>query len=236
MNINAAYYSSIGMREDNEDAVSILESNNSVLAIVADGLGGHQDGEIASKTAIKSINAQISHDIVDEKKLCDAIQLANDEIIKLNQQRQMRTTIACLWFNRDRGLIATLGDTRVYHFRNGKIIFQSIDHSAIQFSVLNGEVPKESIRTSKERNILTKALGVREEVKADVVNIDIFPGDAFILCSDGFWESVLENDMEISLRRTATANEWLADMKHLVENNESPTKDNHSAIAIRVEG
>lgn len=234
MKISASYYSAIGGRDENEDSVSILESGDTVLGIVADGLGGHEKGEVASKMAIKKVNSLIGQEQVTTVLLKNAIQEANKEIWELSNGQGMKTTIAALWFNSKNALAATVGDTRIYQFRNGKIIFQSKDHSVTQLAVIAGDLDEKDIRGNKDRNRLIRALGANEDVKIDICQLEVANGDAFLVCSDGFWDKIWEDKMLQDLENAGTGGEWLCRMKDRVQQHQTDTSDNHSAIAVLI--
>jgi serine/threonine protein phosphatase PrpC len=233
MNITVSHYSSQGMRENNEDAVLFTESKDKMLAVVADGLGGHQAGEVASQIAVKTIIEQVSSSLVTQKNVSDAIYAANNAIrMQQTELINMKTTIAVLCLDEKQVIVANVGDTRIYHFRDDSIAFQSVDHSVSQMAVFVGEISMDEIRTHKDRNKLVRALGSQDDVKIDTKCMDWKKGDAFLLCSDGFWENVLENEMLYDLRSSINANEWLAKMRNRVEARIKPDGDNHSAIAV----
>ena len=236
MNISISYYTSKGKRTNNEDSVSLLESNNGILAIVADGLGGHANGEVASKQAVATLNALLHYQEPDEDMLIEAIQSASQDIFKLcNPAHPMHTTVASLWVGNHRAIAANVGDSRIYQFRNGEITFQSMDHSVAQMAVLVGELDKRDIRHSKDRNKLIRVLGDANIPKVDSEILHIRDGDRFLLCSDGFWEAVTEPDMVSTAAHTDTAQEWLEKMHQIVERTANPSQDNHTAIAIIIE-
>lgn len=236
MNISISYYTAKGKRPNNEDAVSILESNGGLLAIVADGLGGHEDGEVASKQAVATLNKLLQSRIPDEDALIEAIQQASRDIFNMrNPQHPMHTTIASLWLSDYWAIAANVGDSRIYQFRNKKIIYQSLDHSVAQMAVLVGELDKSEIRSSKDRNRLIRVLGDTNVPKVDSENLSVQQGDRFLLCSDGFWEVVTEPTMLNSIANTNTAQEWLAVMRNVVEKADNRAQDNHTAIAIIIE-
>jgi len=233
MDLSISYYSAKGKRQNNEDAVSVLEGSRNVLAIVADGLGGHEDGEVASNQAVVTMNRVLQPQALDEDALIDGIQLASQEICQLRDpQNTMRTTVAALWLNDYSAIAANVGDSRIYQFRDGQIIYQSVDHSVAQMAVLVGELEKESIRTSKDRNKLIRVLGDETVPKVDSQILSIRAGDRFLLCSDGFWEPVTEDMMCSTLAACETAPQWLTAMRDLVEKANKPNQDNHTAIAI----
>ena len=144
----------------------------------------------------------------------------------------MKTTIAALWFNNERAIVAHVGDTRIYQFRKSKIVYQSIDHSVSQMAVMVGEITQDELRGHIDRNRLLRALGASEKVKPDVRSLSLLPGDAFLVCTDGFWELILEDEMLEDLENSSIANQWLANMRKRIENRISTKGDNHTAVAI----
>lgn len=233
MNISISYYSAKGKRTNNEDSVSLLENNNGILAIVADGLGGHADGEVASAQAVSTINKCLQSLPPDEERLVEAIQQASRDIYAMRDPKYpMHTTVAVLWLGDYSAMVANVGDSRIYHFRNNKIISQSMDHSVAQMAVLVGELESSEIRNSKDRNKLIRVLGDVKVPKVDSESLLVQQGDRFILCSDGFWEAVTEADMVRTMNSTQTAEEWLEAMRSIVEQIAKPNQDNHTAIAI----
>ena len=222
-------YSDIGQRQNNEDAFLMCEVNGGYLFIVADGLGGHDCGEVASSLAVKVIQETVQ----DTGDIGLGIKKANQIIFEKNQNSsyKMLTTIAVVYIHDHQTIISHVGDTRIYVFQNGKIIFQSQDHSVSQMSVIVGEITTSQIRQHQDRNKLTKVLGAKKEIKVDVKNIN-HNYDALLLCTDGFWEYVLENDMEILLGLSNRPDQWLIKMKKVLEKNKQIKNDNNTAIAV----
>ena len=234
MRISSAYYSAIGERKNNEDATVIVESGGTTLAIVADGLGGHANGEVASKLAIDTITTALSQKKVSAYALKEAIELANSRIAGETTGRGMKTTVAVLWLDSSGALAANVGDTRIYHFRDGQVQYQSRDHTLLQLAVASGELDQQAVRKNPERNCLLRALGSKDEVKTDIVEIAVRSGDAFLLCSDGFWDNIWETEMLETLSDTRMASDWLKKMRRIAERRMDETADNHTAIAIRL--
>ena len=233
MNINAAYYSSVGNRSNNEDNISLLENRDNIIAIVADGLGGEGNCDLASQTTVKTINGQLSAVNAVAEQISSAILHANEEIIKLQDNgNKMKSTVAVLHLNDTRAIAVNVGDTRIYQFRKNRVVYQSTDHSVAQMSVNVGEIAAGNIRGHIDRNRLTSALGSRSSLEVDLNELIYQNGDAFLLCSDGFWEYVVEDEMCADLSDSNHADEWLCKMRKRVELQISPTGDNHSAIAI----
>lgn len=232
MNISASYYSEIGGRDKNEDAVSMLDTNHTVLALVADGLGGHSSGEIASAMAVKSMNGSLASQRISVVTMRNAVEAANHEVWKRHESNGMKTTISALWFDDYAALAANVGDTRIYQFRSGKLIYQSRDHSVAQMAVNAGDLRPEDVRTSRERHKLTRALGACEEVSVDIAHLDLQKGDALLLCSDGFWEKIQETEIVYDLAGAESAGNWMEKMRSRLKERGAETGDNHSAVAM----
>jgi len=231
MNFDVAFYSERGGRAVNEDAVSVSGMPERLLALAADGLGGMGDGEEASRDAVSYL-AELTQCPVEEDTLCDAISEENRRILRMHESgKQMMTTIAVLWADAEQALAATVGDTRLYQFRNGRIVFQSTDHSVAQLAVFSGEITQAQLRGYPGRNRLLRALGAEQEVQVELNVLDACPGDRFLLCSDGFWELITETEM-LYWNATDTAAAWLARMKTLADARCGFRGDNHSAIAV----
>ena len=234
MNISTSYYCAKGERTNNEDAVSLLD-NNGILAIVADGLGGHANGEVASAQAVSTINSYLQSAFPDEDLLIEAVQQASQDIYALRDNAcRMHSTVAVLWLDEYAAIAAHVGDSRIYQFRDRNLIFQSMDHSVAQIAVLVGEIQPMELRNSKDRNRLIRVLGDANPPKVDCESLSIRPKDRFLLCSDGFWEAVTEADMVNTIHTNQTAEEWLEAMRSIVERMGKPNQDNHTAIAIIV--
>lgn len=234
MNFDISYYTSVGGRQNNEDTVSVKSDRKTLLTIVADGLGGHADGEIASGIAAQVLNDELIGAEFSMDVLASAVEIANLEVLQKAETSSMKTTAAVVWASRDKAYIATVGDTRVYFFRGGEILFQSVDHSVSQISVMAGEITAEQIRGHKDRNKLIRVLGDKEDIKGDISDISIQSGDAFLLCSDGFWENIVEDDMLSTLTKSKSSEKWLSKMKKIVDAAADDDCDNNSAIAVLV--
>ena len=228
MSVKYSSYSGLGHRENNEDAYAVFDTANGFLAIAADGLGGHNNGEYASRQAVETISTCLADTPLSEDAVEDAIIKANEDICLLQHSKpEAKTTIALLWTAGESAIVANVGDTRIYQFRDGRIVYQSTDHSVAQLSVIAGEITAEDIRKSPDRNRLTRSLGQREAPWIDIVSLKIRPGDRFLLCSDGFWESVTEDQMLQGAAEDVDA--WLSEMRFIAE---SRAHDNNTAIAV----
>jgi serine/threonine protein phosphatase PrpC len=164
-----------------------------------------------------------------------AIEYANAQVLAQQEQTmsKMKTTIAMAYIKVDETIIAHVGDSRVYAFKDGKVIFQTMDHSASQMAVAVGEITLDEIRNHEDRNRLTRVLGASDEIKIDAVSIQNDQYDALLICSDGFWEYVLEDEMEESLVSSDSAMNWLYKMRTIQANRAPENCDNNTAIVIR---
>lgn len=234
MDISVSYYSSEGDRAINEDAVYICEHENKLLAMVADGLGGMTHGDRAAKLAVSTISSRAAMEELSAQNLAAAVEQANSEIIRQQNGSTMCSTIAVLWLDPYRACASHVGDTRIYQFRRGGIVYQSKDHSVSQMAVMMGEITPAEIRGHKDRNRLIRALGGSHTVKPETYTLDLKDGDAFLLCSDGFWELIEEHSMLEYLAISSDAGEWLDRMKRHVEKMQTGDSDNNSAVAVIV--
>ncbi len=232
MKVDAAAYSSVGKRANNEDAFFAAQGEKAFLALVCDGLGGHVNGELASRCAVEIISDALLSEPLDGDLLEDAIIHANSAVCSIRVgEENPKTTVAALWLGRETALAANVGDSRIYQLRNGEIIYQSRDHSVPQLAVMTGEITADQIRTHKDRNKITHCLGSEGPVKIDKKKLTVLPGDRFLLCSDGFWEPVLESDMLMAAEKSTDAEHWLAPLHEIASAHE---KDNHTAVALIV--
>lgn len=176
------------VRETNEDAV--LEAGN--LFAVADGMGGHQAGEVASNLALAVIGQYVEDSLgllSGEKMVEKAIESANSAVFqKANSSaryRDMGTTITMLYREGDTAYIGQVGDSRAYLLRGGSLRRLTRDHSLVALLVEEGEITEEEARVHPQRNIILKALGLERSVEPEVTSVKIEPGDVFLLASDG---------------------------------------------------
>ncbi len=232
MNISMSYYTHIGKRANNEDALAAVEGKGGVLACVADGLGGHQNGEFASRAAVDALKRLLAEEEISEDSLEDAVLRADEAVRRVHETAPgALTTVAALWLSDRRAAAAHVGDSRIYQFRDGKVLYQSMDHSAAQLAVLAGDITPQEIRGRKDRNKLIRVLGGESAPKVAQKLLDVRPGDRFLLCSDGFWEQITEETMLALAQKGGDAAAWLADMRAVAQ---PKAKDNNTAIAILV--
>lgn len=240
--ITYAMSSMPGQRPYNEDYIRMHEKNGIRVFALADGLGGCGHGEVASKTAVESVISRFCWDTDTERFFEKAMEGAQNAALKKQEVSPetsgMNTTLVMLKLQQGYAQWAHIGDSRMYFFRKGKVKSQTLDHSVPQMLVKLGELKPEEIRHHPDRNRLLHTIGRKWEAKPYVISdpVEIQPGDAFLLCSDGFWEYIEEPVMCKTLKAARNAPQWLEAMKTIVEKNgKGSDMDNYSAICIRVE-
>ncbi len=202
MYIDSYSYTNCGRYEINED--SVLCAGN--VFAVADGLGGRDGGETASACAVDYIRDNYSG--CSDGELEALIAGANRAVLGLGNGAC--TTIAAVFAEGGTIRFTNIGDSRVYYFRSGKLLMRTKDHSVCQAAVEAGSMPEEDIRGNDDRSKLLKVLGNSAEMKTGrLLGPDrIQDGDAFIVCSDGFWEYVYETEMEIDFLKSGDPAQW----------------------------
>lgn len=225
--MDIAYYSETGKRKVNEDALAVVDDENSVLLILGDGVGSCDNGRMASDTLISSIRTELAGKFPDEELLADAV-LHTDEVLR-RYEGSVCTTAAVVWMHGNKIVVGNVGDSRIYQFRDGSFLYQSMDHSVAQLAVLAGELSPDRIRQSPDKNRLIRAVGRRNgRLRVDTETLSGCPGDAFLLCTDGFWNEVTEAEMLADARISRSASSWLDRMRARI----TCPSDNHSAIIV----
>lgn len=242
MDLEISKLSKKGGRKVNEDAIDYWIGSNFSCCVLSDGLGGHYGGNVASQLVISSVGERFLQQPQCSTETVGLLLNTADEAIVREQQKNnslknMRATAVLLIIDTI-NQIATwghIGDSRLYCFRQGKIISQTRDHSISQNMVEAGYLNPMELRSSPTRNQLYAALGNGDTSEVEVL-AEKFPvrhGDVFLMCSDGLWEYVEEHEMESMLSSASTAQDWLAAMeRQVLIRGISTSQDNYSAIAI----
>lgn len=211
MYIDSFSYSNCGKYPENEDSTFC----GGKAFAVADGLGGHGNGAAASACVTNYI-AQNYGDFFEKSPAC-LLSGANAAVYSLGNNS--RSTVAAVFAEDGRFGYTNVGDSRVYFFRNGRLLCRTKDHSVCQAAVDAGMMTEEQIRYNEDRSKLLKAIGNDAELKPpkEYDAIELQNGDAFLICSDGFWEYVYEAEMEIDLLKAESAEKWAGYMlrRHL---------------------
>lgn len=238
LHFQTATLSRPGARTNNEDACDWRNG----LWVVADGLGGHGGGEVASRLAVDALLKALPPGTPLSAEPLQQAVTAAAEALRAYQQDQtalsgMRTTLVALMSDGVHALWLHLGDSRLYAFRNGRIRIQTADHSVPQALVRAGELAPESIRFHEDRNQLLRTLGEEKPPRPTLADapLALQPGDAFLLCTDGFWESVTESEMEIALAKSSDPAQWLARLEQPLVRQSRADQDNYTAMAVFVD-
>ncbi|MEA4870825.1 MAG: protein phosphatase 2C domain-containing protein [Christensenella sp.] len=236
MRLDLASYTNAGGREVNEDATLCLEREGVVIAAVADGLGGHGGGKIASSLAVKTLEEQ-ANDIAacTREAVRAACERANEAVLAAQTpQQRMKTTLALAIVAEDCMALAHIGDSRIYYFHDDKIEYQSLDHSVSQLAVLTGSITAEQIRFHEDRNKVLRSLGSENGAAPEIelITRPFAEGDAILICTDGFWEYVYEREMLRALRHAKSARDWLERMTPLIAHRAKKDNDNNTAVVV----
>jgi serine/threonine protein phosphatase PrpC len=240
-------------RKHNED--NFLIDKKLSLFAVADGMGGHASGEIASQIAVTNFRA-----VIESRRALLEAYLRHDETVKAQdilaaletavqttgltifergqkerEKRGMGTTLSALLILGERAFIAHVGDSRVYLVRQGQVVQLTEDHSLVNELIRHGKVTRESLATSpyaSYKNAVTRALGVYETTQVDTVDLEVLPGDQFLICSDGLHAYLQDNDIISFLSDDHVT---VIPQKLVDHANQGGGHDNITAVILRVQ-
>ena len=252
MRLQIACCSNVGkVRKHNEDTIVGDESLR--LVVLADGMGGYQAGEIASQIAVDTIVSEMSNQLEKQQALNNRVVdkgyhhstiLLEQAILKANQivyetasqqanYQGMGTTVVAALFNEDFVSIAHIGDSRLYRLRSGELQSITTDHSVLQELIECGFYTPEQARTSPNRNLVTRALGVGNTVSVEIQEHKIQPDDLYLLCSDGLSDMLDNKNIHQILLDNKQAT--LDEISHLLIDaaNEKGGVDNISVVITR---
>ena len=231
-----------GCRENNEDSVGMYQDGEAYCFLLADGLGGHGMGEVASELAVETAIVKFAQGSRGDGFLKEAFEAAQESVAGRQQEdrncRDMKTTLVVLEVEKDQLRWGHIGDSRLYYFVKGKLKERTLDHSVPQMLVSAGEIREKEIRRHPDRNRLLRVLGTdMDEVNyQESQPVKRTVHQAFLLCSDGFWELIEEKKMEATLKRASDPEHWLASMEEIVcKNGRGTNMDNYSAVAVWID-
>lgn len=218
----------------NEDSVSQQIMPYGGVFVVADGMGGHRTGEVASQMAVSQIVEVLKKGEPSPQGLLEAFEVANESIYLAGQKpesRGMGTTCTVLWLDLPYALVAHVGDSRGYLLRDGELIQLTQDHSWVAERVRQGLLTEEEARNHRWRNVITNALGSFPQARVDLVGIKVRPGDVFLLCSDGL-SGVLDDKVLSEMVLTNPPEPAVAKLIKLANDWGGP--DNISAVVVTI--
>ena len=237
-----ASISETGARAANEDALGHAERAGSTCFVLADGAGGHAAGEVAARLVTDAVTGAFAHGA----PLADCARAASAAVAQGRagnpRYGDMSATLAACIIDCDctgaRAQWAHLGDSRIYLFRQQRVHAVTRDHSLSQQLVDAGLARADQLRVHPQRNILFAAIGAEGDTGMALSEAAaLLPGDALLLCSDGLWEWVLEDDMLATLAASSGCADWLRAMCALADAanaRSGKARDNYSAYAIQV--
>ncbi len=231
-------------RQQNEDALLMLREAK--LFCIADGVGGHKDGIIASRIAMESIASiikqkpeiklnlpkQITNQLKNSPLLIRAVKFANFQIHQMKHKSSMATTIVAMIFSDKYTEICHVGDSRAYLFRNNKLACLTEDHSLVFELYKSGKISSEQLADHPQKSLITKALGANQEVEVSFRKDTPLRGDSYILCSDGLNSHLSDKKIQEVLREEKSPAETVTQLMNAA--NLAGGKDNTTIVNIKV--
>lgn len=237
MQIKFAKYTALGRRPENEDSFFCEQTGpQQFYAVVCDGLGSHGGGQEASRTAVELLRQLHPTQMPTKEAILGWMEQSNQEILRRrNGPRHMKTTAVALFLDQNRACWAHIGDSRLYHFHNGELVNFTSDHSVCNLAVRMGEITRRDIPTHPDKNKILKVLGedtISPEIHDPIV---LEPGEhAFLLCSDGLWERLHEDEILLDLHKSASPEQWLFVLRSRAEMRKFKDVDNNTAVTVFV--
>ncbi len=226
-------YTNPGGREPNEDSAGAFANGGFYGWIAADGLGGHSHGELASAMAVSTLGDAVREcTVLDETFVRGTFRKMNEEVKTLGGPL---TTAAAGFSDGEKLWFGNNGDSRVVFIRNKEVLCRSNDHSLAFMSFKSGRITYEEISSHPAQNRLYHSLGFETDFDGEFYPpVELQPGDAFMMCTDGFWELINENEMVRALNISQTPQEWIDSMLLILKERLQPTSDNYTAVCVMV--
>lgn len=230
------------VRENNEDACFVIPGQD--VYIVADGVGGNNSGEVASRTAVSEIAEFVNKNDISHCRNADeifeylsqTIELANDKIyrmgIEIVANRGMATTLVMAYIRNMTSYVANIGDSRAYLFRDGVLRKITVDHTYVNELVQQGVITEDEAENHKQKNVITKALGAEAYIDPDFYKIDIHKNDIIMLCSDGLYGEVSEEEIVNSMNRDINMNDLCCELVDKAL--EAGGRDNITVVCLKI--
>lgn len=232
-----------GPRPYNQDRLAYSYSKDSLLLVLADGMGGHRHGEVAAQLAVKTLTdafQRLAQPNLNSpaKFLTDHIRQVHDMIENVTQtdnlEESPRTTIVAAIIQRGLLYCAHVGDSRLYHFRSDHLLFRTEDHSVVQSLYKKGMITKEEMATHPYRNKIYNCVGGEVLPKIDLANrIELVEGDTIMLCTDGLWGCLSNQEIKEILHNNHDIAEATANLLDAAEDAADENGDNLSAISLQ---
>ena len=229
------------LRGGNEDSLFVLPEQQ--LYIVADGVGGHNSGELASRLTVGYIAQYVAINKIStvrneselKEYLNKCLQGANELVYGKaeGENAGMATTVVLCYLREGKAYVVNVGDSRAYLFRDGVIRQISEDHTYVNEMVKRGIMSPEEAEVSPNKNMITRAIGAEAEVKPDYFNFNTYPGDTIILCTDGLYGEASDDDIAELTAQATTMHQLAADLVKAA--NTHGGHDNVSVVCIKIQ-
>ena len=244
MQIEYAKVSALGDRQDNQDRAAVIVAEDAALMMVFDGMGGHADGARAAETGMKIVQdifMSMPLPVFDPQGfLYGALARAHDEVVKLGLDTPVdfrpRATCAVCLVQEDGTFWAHIGDSRIYHVRNGAVLSRSRDHSHVEVLIQEGAITEEEALDHPMRNFVECCIGGDTTVPDMSITgkKNLLPGDTLLACSDGLWSGLTDADMaHIGLPGDKNLPENLKSLSIQALTANAPYSDNTTGTALR---
>lgn len=233
-------FSSQGGRKYNEDFVGVKSTEKSSLYLLADGLGGHLHGEQASKGVVDFIlGSELPKENEPPKTwLENVIIKSNDHLLKLQEasHQKMKSTVVALYVSGEMAVYANVGDSRLYCLQNGKISAVTEDHSVAYKKYKAGQITRNQIGADADQSSILRCLGGPEHFSPDSYTLEspMQAGDGFLLCSDGMWEYISDEEILVDFLKADCARTWAELLLLRAMDRFRPGHDNLSLITVMV--
>ena len=230
------------LRSSNEDACFVLLHDK--VYILADGVGGGNSGEIASRTAVSEIaNYVVKHPLshlLDKYEIVgymrDAFEAANTKIYDMARAHEenfgMATTAIIVYVNKGKAYIGNIGDSRVYLYRNGDYLQLTEDHTYVNTLVKAGILSREEADQDERKNVIIKALGAEPTVEPDFFQVEVKKGDILLACSDGLYDEVSDEEIVEIIKEKDNMNELAAEL--IARANRNGGRDNITVVCVKI--
>lgn len=229
-------YTNQGSREKNEDRIHCFICQGNTVAIVADGMGGHGDGDVAAGEVVNTIESCFRlHPIVSEENIRNIMEAVNQNVLELHENgKNMRSTVVALFHSKENSIVAHAGDSRLYCVNGYRMVYKTKDHSVTQMAVEMGNIEEKNMKYSEDRNRVLRSMGNRE-CKVSIYELKAKEKKAkgFLLCTDGFWEHFEDKTICKMIRCAKYSPEkWMNKMAAKIAEDENDKQDNYSAITL----
>lgn len=243
LRFETAEVSLLGDRDENQDRAAIRMDDGDVLLVVADGMGGHAGGALAADVAVRSLCASFEQRTPEEEWnafLRAAFETAHDAVVTIGEKdgigSRPRATCAICFIRDEQAAWAHVGDSRIYLLRAGEIVTRTRDHTPIESLLQDGLISEEEIPGHPMRHFVEYCLGGVAERPLITISepVRLAVGDLLLVCSDGLWSGISDNDIGAGPEPEVGLSDWLTQIAGRAVRVGTPHSDNTTAVALRV--